>query len=666
VEALSGFPRHETAKPSSVVLSALRASVQSGRRGRRLVAYLLKIVMTLPVSRHAAITSLALAIAAPSAFADSVAQTTLTPVIVTATRTPQLANDILADHISIGPEEIANAGPVSLSDLLQRQRGIEVVRNGGPGASSSVLIRGANKQQNIVLVDGVRIGSSTSGEANWSAIPLSAIEHIEVVYGPLSTLYGADAIGGVIQIFTKKGTGAPRLSASVGAGSDETRTYDAGVAGATGGAHSLSYALSVGKEKSDGFSAIKSNNPDNDGYYKESANGQFALQLAKGHEVGLLFLQSRLDSKNDGGSSTYDARSLQKLQNVALVTKNAFLSNWNSQVQIAQARDKTRSDTSPTGKTMFNTTQTDIIWQNDIRIGADDTLQLLFDHRKEEAFSKVNSTDIGKTRNRTTNSAAASYNLKQERHLASISLRNDDSSQYGSKTTGGLGYGYRISRALRTNASVGTSFRAPTFNELYDPRYGVDDNRPEKGRNKEVGLHFDNGSLQWGAVYYRNRVTDLLVTKKPCPLNLPQYVTFGCAQNVDSALLEGLSLSARKQIGDFNISGNIDWQDPHDEKTGNTLARRSKKHANLAAEYNAGALTGGAELQLSGKRFDDAKNTLALGGYGLLNLFATYQIAPDWSLLARWNNVTDKNYELARTYATAGSNVFVGLRYAMK
>lgn len=612
--------------------------------------------MTFPVSRHAALTSLALAIAAPS-----FAQSSLPAVLVTATRSPQTASEVLSDNVVIGAMEIARSGAVSLTELLQKQRGIEVTRNGGPGTASQVFIRGASGKQNIVLIDGVRIGSATTGEANWSAVPLSAIDHIEIVYGPLSTMYGADAIGGVVQIFTRRGAGAPHVSAAVGAGSDATRAYEASVSGATGGEHSFSYALSAGKEKADSFSALKPTasktkyNADTDGYDKEGASGQFALQLARGHEIGMLFLHSRLDAQYDNGPG-YDARNLKKLDNLAVFSKNAFLPNWTSQFQVAEARDRQGTNAGPKAgdKTQYDTTQTDISWQNDILIGAD-TLQVLFGHRKEESVAHE----------RSTNSVAASYNLKRQRHLASVSVRNDDSSQYGSHTTGALGYGYRLGDALRASASVGTSFRAPTFNELYDASYGLPANRPEKGRNAEAGLYFDDGATQLSAVYYRNRLSDLLVTTNPCPVNPAKHVPYGCAYNVNQALLEGVSLSARRQFGPFALNGNLDLQDPRDETTGKTLERRARRHANLGAEYGSGALKGGAELQLSSRRFDKADNKDVLGGYGLLNLYATWQAAPDWSLLLRWNNVANKQYELARTYATAGSNVFLGLRYGM-
>ena len=624
--------------------------------------------MTYPVSRRAALSSLALAIAVSNAYADpATAPAPSDTVFVTATRTPQKAGDIISDMLSISSEQIAESGAGSLIDLLQRQRGIEVARNGGAGTSSSVYIRGANPNQNIVLVDGVRIGSSTTGAANWSAIPLTAVDHIEIVYGPLSTLYGADAIGGVIQIFTKRGKGAPAFTAFAGYGSDKTREADASVSGSTGGDHSISYAISAGDEKSDGFSATtpgnSSYNPDRDGYDKKNAAGQFAIQLAPGQEAGLLFLNSRLDGQYDAGPSPYDVRALQRLENVAVYSKNQILPNWTSQIQFAQARDKSGTDSSAlaSGKSEIDTKQTDISWQNDILIGAD-TLQLLYDHRKEEVESS--STPVLQ-RERTTESFAAAYSLRRGDNLVNFSARNDDSSQFGTKTTGAAGYGYHFSSALRASASIGTSYRAPTFNELYYPSFGIPTNKPEQGRNAELGLHYDDGLSQLSAVYYHNRLTDLLVTATPCPFN-PKTYTFGCAYNVNHALLEGVTLAGGRQLGSFHLDGSIDLQDPKDETSGKLLARRSKEHASFTADYDIGAIKAGAELELSGYRYDDAANAHRLGGYGLVNLYTTYRFAPDWSVLVRWNNIGDKRYELARFYGTPGSGIFAGLRYGYK
>ncbi len=623
--------------------------------------------MTFPVSLHASGASLALAMLSSSALAQTTLPQTLAAVIVTASRTPQLATDVLSDVVSLSSAQIAASSQQSLIDLLQAQRGVEVTRNGGPGTACSVLLRGADGKHNIVLVDGVRIGSSTLGSANWSALPLSSIDHIEIVFGPLSTLYGADAIGGVVQIFTKRGAGPARVSALLETGSDATRSMQAGVSGSGEGEHSLSYALNVGHEHADGFSATLpgsfSYNPDNDGYDKDSASGELTLALAKGHEVGVLFMHSDLNAQYDNGASSYDVRSAQTLHNVGVFMNNQILPAWHSHVQLARAQDKSGTDSSATasGKSRIETEQTDFNWQNDVTLGVG-SLQAQLGWRKESVLSSSTAALNG---DRSTRSLAAAYLVKQGPHLASVSARVDHSSQYGSTTTGALGYGYRIDSALRFNTSAGTSFRAPTFNELYYPGYGIASNKPEHGKNLEAGLYFDDGQLQLSAVAYRNALTDLLVTAAVCPID-PAHHTYGCAYNVNRAMLTGLSLEARRQLGQFNAHATLDLQNPHDQTTDKLLVRRAKQHGVLGVDYVAGTLSAGVEVIASGRRFDDLPNKVTLGGYALLNLTANWQFARDWSLQGRWDNAANKRYETARYYATAGSSVFAGLRYAMK
>jgi vitamin B12 transporter len=616
----------------------------------------MKVVMTSPVTRQAALASLALAVAAPAVQAQSQVAV-LNSVVVTATRTPQAARDILSDTLSISAEEIARSGAGSITELLQRQRGIEVSRNGGPGSNSSVFLRGANSNQVLVLIDGVRIGSATSGAAAWNAIPLGAVDRIEVVFGPLSTIYGADAIGGVVQIFTKTGQGPLALGVGLLAGSHGTRV---GTAAASGSAGAFSYAISAGKERADGFSstlpASGSYNKDDDGYERKHANGQFSWQLARGHELGVLFLHSDQEADFDSGANVR-AWSTQQLGTAALYSRNRLSGTWQMTAQAAQSRDKSGSFT--TSASQIDTTQTQYSWQNDIALGPDN-LQLLAEYRKEEVAANT----AALARERSTTSWAASYNMKRGDHLLAAAVRNDDTSQYGSKETGSLGYGYRIAAGLRINATYGTSFRAPTFNELYYPGYGLPSNRPEEGRNGEIGIHFDRNGTALGAVAYRNRLSDLLVNTTPCPM--PGFRN-GCAYNVNKATLEGISLSARQRLGsDFILTASADLQDPRDDSTGKQLARRAKRHGKATLEYTAGSLHGGAEWQISGYRYDDAANRNRLGGYGLLNLYATWDAASSWSATLRWNNVADKRYELARNYGTSGSSVYAGLRYGYK
>lgn len=607
------------------------------------------------ITRPAAWTSLALAMATPTLHAEPAPT-----VVVTATRSPQALTDAISDTISISAEQIAASGAGSIIELLQRQRGIEIARNGGSGTNATVFLRGANSNQNVVLVDGVRIGSSTTGAANWSAIPLSAIDHIEIVYGPLSSLYGADAIGGVIQIFTRKGQGATTLTASAGYGTDNTRAGEAAISGSLQG---FSYAISAAKEKSDGYSATRpgssSYNADKDGYDRQNAAARLSYEWAAGQEIGTQLMHGSLSSQYDNGPSPFDVRSIAAINSAAFYSHNQLLPNWQSAVQIAQTRDdgSTYSSAAASGYSRINTKQTSWSWQNDITLDSD-VLQLLLERRKEEVetngFQLVNPQ-------RYTNSVAASYNARRGEQLFNASVRRDRSI-YGAKNTGAFGYGYFFSPALRASASYGTSFRAPTFNELYYPSYGNPANKPELGKNGEIGLHYSASGSTASATYYHNRLTDLMVNTNPCPYGTAEY-KFGCAYNVNHALLEGVTLSASQQLGAFTFSANADLQDPKDETSGKQLSRRSKRHGNLAADYDGGSWKAGAEVVLSGERFDDAANKYRLPGYGLLNLYASYRVSRDWSALVRWNNVADKQYDLARNYATPMGKVYVALRY---
>ncbi|MFC3109738.1 TonB-dependent receptor domain-containing protein [Undibacterium arcticum] len=628
--------------------------------------------MTSVVSRHAiqALKPLAISFAVAAAFSVTAsAQTTTSTqdqvarVLVTASRTPVAAKDVLADNVVIGPEEIAQSGFTSIVDLLQQKRGIEISRTGGPGNVSSVFVRGAANAQSIVLVDGVRVGSSTTGAATWEAIPLSQIDHVEIVYGPLSSLYGSSAMGGVIQIFTKKGATGFHPSVSAGVGSYGTRNVEAGVSGgsAIDGERNFHYAISAAHEQADGFSATKpaagtfSFNPDKDGYDKDSVSGQFSVDLAKGHEIGLTLLQSRLNAQFDAGLG-FDDRNVEKIENYSLYSNNQLLPNWHSKLQLAYGIDQTDTDAS-FGKSMIRTRQRQFGWQNDINLGSD-LLQLVAERREEKVDTDDGSVD-GK---RNTNSVAAAYQLKRDAHLASVSVRSDNSAQFGTHTTGSLAYGYHISSALRVNASYGTSFRAPSFNELYFPGFGVTSNKPEQGRNAEAGIYYEAGASHLSAVYYHNQINDLLVNTATCPVEQATH-PFGCAFNVDKALLEGISLGASTRVGSFNLRGALDLQNPRDTTTDKTLARRAKRHGSVALEYAAGALKAGVETVFASTRFDDFANKKPLPGYALLNLYSSYDLAQNWSVFGRWNNALNKDYELAKNYATAGSNLFVGVRY---
>ncbi len=600
----------------------------------------------------------------PLSFAQTPADQSLAPVLVTASRTAQKASDVLSDNVVITAEEIQQSGQSSLIDLLQRKRGIEVARNGGPGNSSTVYLRGASGKQVVLLIDGVRSASATTGEPTWSSIPLSQIDRIEVVYGPLSSLYGADAVGGVIQVFTKKGASAPHITASAGAGTYGTKEYTLGLSGSTDGDHKIRYSFNSSREEATGFDATvpalgNAYNPDKDGYTKTSNSGQVSWELAKGQEIGASFLQNSSNAQFDGGTrGFYDARNYADVGVYSIYSRNQITANWSSLFQVSKSYDKLRTYSAKPLVTMdtINSESTQFSWQNDIKIGTD-LLQIIAEHKKEEA---VTNQPIDK--DRTTKSLALAYQLERGAHMGNVSARYDDNSTYGTNVTGSVGYGYRLSKELRVSGSVGTSFRAPTFNDLYYTNYGNPDIKPEKGKNAEVGLYYDDGRSDFSIAYYRNKLTNMIVSQTPCLTGIGS----SCVRNINDALLTGVSIGAGTRVGDFRLYGSLDLQNPKDQTKNTLLERRARYHGTLGVEYANQKLTAGADVSFSGSRFSDSNNRQPLGGYALLNLNATYNLTDDWQLFARWNNVFDKNYVLARNYNTPGSNGLVGVRYGFK
>lgn len=581
----------------------------------------------------------------------------LEPVVVTAARGPQSAEDLVADVTVIGADEIAQSGMDSLVSLLQRQPGVEIDRNGGPGATSGIFLRGANATQTLVLIDGMRISSSSSGTTALEGIPLDQVDHIEILRGPASSLYGADAIGGVIQIFTRRGERGVHANASVGYGTYETSS---GTAGISGGSALARGSLQVSARHSVGFNAITnpanfSYDPDRDGYRNGSVSASGSLTPASGQTLSLQLFRSQLDNQFDAGDNFND-RTITTLTSWQAATVNRLASWWNSNLSAGEGDDDSVSKTGY-GDYPFRTRQRQYAWQNDFTLSAG-TVTLAAERREE----RVDPDSGFAVDERDTNSLTAIWRRVAGANALQANLRHDQSSQYGGKTTGAIAWGYRISPAWRFTASAGTAFRVPTFNDLYYPGYSNPDLRPETSRNVEAGIHaagrIGEASWQAQAVGYYNRVRDLIVFQ--CD------VDFNCRpNNVADATLEGVTLNGDWSWYDTAVHASADLQSPTDDASGHLLPRRARRHATLSFSQQAGPARLTVEWVGSSERYDDAENLHRLGGYGIVNLAAEWSLAHGVTLFIRGDNVLDKNYELAADYATGGARFFAGARWQL-
>jgi vitamin B12 transporter len=506
-----------------------------------------------------------------------------------------------------------------------------------------------------VLIDGLRVGSSTSGTAPLEAIPLEQIERIEILRGPASSLYGADALGGVIQVFTRKGGEAFTANGGAGYGRYSTSSVFGGVSGQGGGEGGpWRFALQAGHRQSDGFNAIVnaqnlSYNPDRDGYRNDNVSGSVAFRFAPEQEISAQVFKSRLNAQFDAGPG-FDDRTVTTVESYSIASRNRLATFWTSEVRAAQTGDDSNSETG-FGPSRFRTRQRLYSWQNELMPGYG--RMTVIAERREERID----TDAGfGVTSRNTNALTGIYQLREGPHLAQVSLRRDDSSQFGARTTGTLAYGYALATDLRATASFGSAFKTPTFNDLYFPGFSNPELKPESAHNAELALRYSSNALSAGLVAYRNRVHDLIVFQ--CDAN------FNCApQNIADATLEGVTAELAGHLGEVGAKASIDVQRPTNDASGFLLPRRARRHAAFSLMQDAGSLHVGAEVVASSARFDDAANTRRMGGYALLNLTAEYRFGNRWTILARLDNALDKRYELAADFKTAGANAFVGVRW---
>ncbi len=613
----------------------------------------------LPASRAARTRAPIVLFAALSAVADaedSRPPQPLEPVVVTAARAPQPIGETLADVTVIGAEEIARSGVQSLTALLQRQPGVEIVQNGGPAAVSSAFLRGANGSQTLVLIDGLRAGSSSDGSTSLEAIPLDQIERVEILRGPASSLYGADAIGGVVQVFTKRAEGAALApNATVGYGTYDTAALGGGLSGVSG---PLRYALQLGGRRSSGFNAIVNPqniayNPDRDGFASGNATASGTWTWAGGQDLAAQYFYSHVNAQFDG-SPSFDDRTITTVEAWSVSSRNKLAERWTSTLTAGEGIDESTSETAY-GNFPFRTTQRQYLWQNELAFAAGSAGVIL--ERREERLTTSPPFPVDE---RDTHSATGVLQLRHGALSLQGNLRYDDSNQYGAKTTGGLALGYALSAAWRITAGASTGFKAPSFNDLYYPGFSNPNLVPETSRNVEGGIYWSGrgGGVRWEAraIGYRNRVEELIV--------------FGCdadfhclPRNVASATLQGATLGLELSFAETQIVASLDLQDPIDDATGNLLPRRAREHGAIRAIRQAGPLSLGVEYVASSLRYDDAADTRKLGGYGVVNLTLEWPFAKGFTLLVRGDNAFNRNYQLAADYSTGGATVYAAIRW---
>ena len=589
-------------------------------------------------------------------------------VVVTANRVPVPLSQVLSDVVVIDETQLRNAAGSSLEDLLRDFAGVQISRTGPPGQSAGIFIRGSSMSNSVVLIDGVRVGSATLGQAALEALGLGSIERIEILRGPGSSLYGADAVGGVVQIFTRRGqSGAPRVQASVHAGGYGSSEVRGGVSAVFG---AFDVALSASREASDAVSAVANPadpfgryNPDADGFSRGSVTAQIGYAISPSQRIGLRLLDTKLRSQFDSAEyapptfapdPSPDFRNRLNTKLVALTHTAAVSAGWRSELTLAESRDELASGANTIDR--FDTRRRQFTWQPSIELASQTTLVGLVERNEV----RVQSSYFGPAARSSRNTAlGASAMGLVGAHRWQVDLRRDDDDAYGAQATGKLGYAWQATPRWLLRAAVGTAFRAPSFNELYFPGYGVESIQPERARSVEVGASWQGDGLSAQATAFDNRVSDL-IGYQPDPAACPPGYSFGCAVNVGQARLRGTSLAAQGASGAWRWRVGTEFLDAKDLGTGERLTRRAAFTGNAMLGYAAAQWGAHARINAVGARPEGGAQ---LAAYQLLDLGAHWQLASSWRLEAKLLNAFDKRYEPAKDYGALGRQAWVGVRF---
>jgi vitamin B12 transporter len=585
----------------------------------------------------------------------------LAPVIVTATRTAITADEALSSVSVITRADIERLQPLSVPDLLAGLPGVSFANTGGYGQQTSLFMRGTNSTHTLLLVDGVRVASVSAGLAAFEQIPVEQIERIEIVRGPRSSLYGADAIGGVIQIFTRRGTrdGGLRPSFSVTTGSNNLLR---GQAGLSGGSEHAWYNLGVGAQYTRGINACRigaaeafagcfTDEPDRDAYRNKNLSTSGGYRWDNGAELTGTWLRSLGEIHFDG---SYQNRS-RTLQQVA---GSAFSFNpleaWKTTLSVGQNLDRYDNYENRDFVGYIYSRRNQASWQNDLSVASNQLLTLGVDWQGEHIDS-----DTGFLASRRNNTGGyVQYQGTFGRNEVQLSARRDHNGQFGNHNTGAAAWGYRFGHGLRLSASYGSAFHAPTFNDLYYPYgSGNPDLKPEKSRSAELGLSQQRDAWHWALNAYQTRIDQLIALDS-------NYFP----SNISKARIRGVEGQFGANLGGWQLQAYLGWLQPRNEdggvNDGRTLPRRPGRTARLDLDRRFGAFGVGATVNAAGRSYDDAANRHPLGGYASTDLRASWHFAPDWQVEARLANVFDRHYETVWYFNQPGRSAFLTLRYS--
>lgn len=584
---------------------------------------------------------------------EQISETTLAPITVTATRTEQ--DTKLVSTTVIKRADIERLQVNSVEEALRGVAGVNISNSGGLGKTTAVFLRGTNADHVLVLIDGIRAGSATTGTTAFENLPINEIDSIEVIRGPKSSLYGSEALGGIIHIHTRKGANVafkPTLSASIG--SHNHYRYSGGVSGQI---ESSWYNLNLTHEQTQGFDATDDNaTPDNDGYNNHAGSLRLGHKFSDNLSIEAHALYAAGRNEYDISPSNWDngdefAKNTYIQQIFGGQIKFKPLDFWNATFKAGESRDRYKDKSIYAG--IFDTKRFSLSWQNDFTLTENQLLTLGYDYLND----MVSSTESYAESERGNHAGFIQYQGQLDQHQLNLAFRDDHNQQFGHHATWNAAYGYSFANDITVSASYGTAYKAPTFNELYYPNFGNDKLRPERSSSYEIGVKGKHDWGSWAINHYWTYINNLIVLDSNWQPN-----------NINRARIRGLEMMAATHLFGFNVQANLSLLDPqnksYDANAGKVLPRRAEQVFRLDVDKRLDDFSIGASFRAEGRRFDDMENSKRIAGFATLDLRAEYTLLKQLTLQAKVNNILNKQYQTVANYNTDDLNLFFTLRYS--
>ena len=588
-------------------------------------------------------------------------------IVVTGTRVPTTVSESLSAVSVLDREDIERYQASELFELMSRVPSVSFVRNGGRGAPTALSLRGNQGDHSLFMVDGVRIGSATLGSATLALLNTNSIERIEVVRGPKSNLYGADAIGGVVNIFTRKQTDPKSLLFKTSIGSNNTieNTLSGGF---TDNQHSLSLVLNaLNTDGIDNTESITGLHGDKDAHRNHSTALNYQYQINETDSWRLAYNRNDTETEYDTDCylptwATIDCAIYTdaKLTSLSSQIQVSINDGWQTNFQLGRSTDNAveLADnidiTTTTSGGLFETTKTEATWFNYVTLSESASVTFGLDYQQD----KVHSDTVYDQTSRDNRAAFVQYEAALGPIATNWGLRYDDNEQFGDYTTVSFLAGMDLTENVRLVGSYGEGFKAPTFNDLYYPGFSDPTFMPEQSENYEIGLNATLGNAYASLAGFKNKLDNLI------QYNSATFMT----DQTSKVEIKGLEFSLDTEVAGWMVGLTGTLLDPENMSNGKLLRRRAERSVAFDADYNFGRFPIGFSLRSQSHSFDDAANLTRLGGYTIASMRASYEINDEWSLKTKVDNLTDKQYTTAMdfslgAYRALGREVMVTVTY---